>query len=431
MYASAVNEQDRAFVAQIKVWIEVRLAERERSFGSLVADLSGVDPIVVATALSELAEGGGPVAAVAATLLSEAERVAPTEEPTRERPPPHPLDFYWAYTNESIDVIVAELLSCTETNDIISHLGTPNIFNIANQTLCDREHVLFDRSTPRTAAMSGGSGKVVCLDLLRDELPRLDAHAAVLDPPWYPDHMRGFLWAAGSLICVGANVWVSFPPPGTRATAAEEARQVLKWAVQGGFELLDRRPGAIRYSSSPFELSSHRAAGLGGIPLDWRSGELVRLRLRRPLSHPRPPAPPDEADWLPFLIDEIPIRVRDRQPGRSSIGSELLRSVVPGDVLLTVSRRDPRRAQVDIWTSLNRVWGSSHPPVLRAICRALNDGVEPATAVEASLGHKLRPVEREHVRRVAQNLHEVVQQEREEHGFDHIQREPRRNPSAA
>ncbi len=417
MCPSAANDEQGSFLELIGSWIKARLSEREHSFGSLVAALPGVDPIAVAAALRELARREHKGAAAAASLLKDAEQAPATAITTRERPLPHPLDFYWAHTPESIDLLVGELACFAQPPTTIAYLGTPNIFSAAAKSLHDQNHVLLDRSVPRPAALSNGAGRVVRLDLLHDELPALNAGAAVLDPPWYPDHMRSFLWAAARVIRVGADLWVSFPPIGTRSTVAHETSAVLEWAAQGGLELVERRPGAIRYRSSPFELASHRAAGLGGIPSDWRTGELVRLRLCRRLPHARPPAPPDEAVWLPFAIHEIPVWVRERQPDLDSIGPQLLRSIAPGDVLRTVSRRDPRRAHVDIWTSLNRVWASSHPPVLQAISRALAEGSDPIAAVEADLTRRLGSAERQHVRAVADHLSEVVRGEREEHGL--------------
>jgi len=417
MSHSAANDEQAAFLELVGSWIDARLAERGHSFGSLVASLPGVDPTVVAAALRQLADESDNPGSAAASLLADAERTPATALATRERPLPHPLDFYWAHTDESIAAIVGALAGDAAPGATIAYLGTPNIFRAGAETMGDRVHVLLDRSVPRTAALGNGAGRVLRLDLLRDQLPELNAEAAVLDPPWYPDHMRGFLWAAASMLRKGGHAWVSFPPAGTRYAVGRETARVLEAAAGYGLELIERRADAVRYLSSPFELASHRAARLGGIPPDWRVGELVHLRLARGLTAARPPAPSQEPVWLPFTIDEIPIYVRERHPDGAEIDDGLLRSIVPGDVLHTVSSRDPARTEVDIWTSLNRVWASTNPVALQAICRALAEGADPVAALQADLSRRLETAEAEHVRAAADHVLAIVEREREEHGL--------------
>src|SRR3954468_2379662 len=95
--------------------------------------------------------------------------------------------------------------------------------------------------------------------------------------------MRGFLWAAASMVRTGGQLWASFPPAGTRYAVEAETTQALEAAEQYGLELVERRENKIPYASSPFDLASHRAARLGGIPLDWHTGELIPLRVVRTL----------------------------------------------------------------------------------------------------------------------------------------------------
>lgn len=417
MSHSAPNGEQAVFLGRVGAWIEARLAEHGHSFGSLVAALPGVDPVVVSAALRQLAEPRDSSGSAAASLLADAERAPATTAATRERPLPHPLDFYWAHTDESIDAIIGELAARAEPSATIAYLGTPNIFRVGAKRMGDRVHVLLDRSVPLTAALGNGAGQVLRLDLLRDQLPELNADAAILDPPWYPDQMRGFLWAAARMVRKGGQLWVSFPPTGTRYAVEHETAQVLEAAAGYGLELIERRPDAVRYLSSPFELASHRAARLGGIPRDWRVGELVHMRLARKPTSPRPSTPSDASIWLPFTIDEIPIYVRERHVDSDSIDDGLLGSIIAGDVLHTVSSRDPNRAEVDIWTSLNRVWASTNPLAVQAICRALAERSDPLAAVEAELSRPLEAAEAEHVRAAADHLLATVKLEREEHGL--------------
>jgi hypothetical protein len=406
------NDADATFVERVCSWIEPRIWHSHRwSFGALVASLPGVDPSVVATALTRLSTRNGEVAQAAAALLVQAADLSPTRAPTTETPIPHPLEFYWGYTDDSVKGLLLRVAHATGRGATIAYLGVPSVFRRATGSLPDRTHVLLDRN-PRTVPPTG---RVLRVDLLRDELPIIHATSAILDPPWYPEHMCSFLWAAATLVATGSDVWLSYPPVGTRPSVEREMTDVLNKAASYGFSVVGHEHGILRYTSPPFELAVHRAARLGGIPLDWRTADLLRLRLAQVTDHPRPQPPMDTTRWEAFSIRDIPLWVRLRPSADSSLGSNLLQSLVADDQLRSVSRRDPHRAYVDVWTSLNRVWRSSHPGVIARICQSLADGADSLVAVEAYLDRSLSHFERASLHDVTDRLRRVVQQEIEEH----------------
>jgi hypothetical protein len=407
------------FLSRIEGWVgNVFSTDSDLSFGSLVASLPGVAPGVTTDVLRQMAAGDGPYTDRAADLIEDCSESEPAVAATIYRPIPHPLDYFWAYSPESIEKIAAVLLARTAPGDEIAYLGTPNAFNAAAAIMPDRTHVLLDRRDVSGGPAEDTNRRFVQVDLLADDVPRLDANAAVLDPPWYPDDMCGFLWAAAAASVPGAHIWMSSPLAGTRPKAEREVSEVVDWARQAGLELAEKLDGAIRYLSPPFELASHRAARLGGVPLDWRSGDLLEFRVLSPLACGRPPAAVGEGSWRRFVIDEIPIWVKIRGDAVTEIGDGLLQGIASADVLQTVSRRDPTRKEVDLWTSLNRVWASSHPTALDAVCGCLESGdPQPEEAVAARLNRDLSTEEREHVRRLAEDLAETVRREREEHGM--------------
>src|SRR5262249_44212782 len=51
--------------------------------------------------------------------------------------------------------------------------------------------------------------------------------------------------------------------------------------------------------------------------------------------------------------------------------SPLLAEIVPGDVLPSVSRRDPRSQNIALWTSGNRIFGSGAPALLGRVLDAV------------------------------------------------------------
>jgi hypothetical protein len=113
----------------------------------------------------------------------------------------------------------------------------------------------------------------------------------------------------------------------------------------------------------------------------------------------------------------VPVWVRERQHELFPLGEGLLKPLVEGEVLKSVSRRDPVRDRVDVWTSLNRVYSSSHPGAVQAICRALTENTDVVCAVERDLGRKLAADESAAARAAAERLAAVVARERQEHGL--------------
>jgi hypothetical protein len=60
--------------------------------------------------------------------------------------------------------------------------------------------------------------------------------------------------------------------------------------------------------------------------------------------------------------------------------------LVPGDVLPSVSSRDPVRPTVVVWTGSNRVFGCRDPHVLAAIACAVAEDADPARTASDAVG---------------------------------------------
>ena len=68
--------------------------------------------------------------------------------------------------------------------------------------------------------------------------------------------------------------------------------------------------------------------------------------------------------------------------GNGASGDADLVSIVAGDVLPSVSRRDPRRSPANVWTSGNRVFRTNNPQLLLeaailCACEAMGSGIQP------------------------------------------------------
>jgi hypothetical protein len=418
-FAATDANAEKAFRGEVRRWCAEAIAAGARSFAQVLDALPGVDPVLAECALRALTAEAGDVGRAARIVAVDARRDTETSLPPTELPVPHPLEFYWRFDDATLERLVERVAALAPPGGGIAYLGAPNAFAAAGG-LSDRRRILVDRSARRTrqlAAAPSAAVGILRLDLLVDDLPALEADVAVTDPPWYPEHLCGFLWAAASLVRRGGRVLAAFPPIGTRPGVQQERAEVLTFAEEVGLTLQRVEPGGVRYRTPPFEHASHLAAGLRSVPASWRRGDLLELRREGDIGVSRPPAPAHHNDWHGFLIGDVPLFVHRRTHTGWS-GEPLLVSLVEGDILQTVSRRDPARANVALWTSRNRVFASPAPDVLAGMLTAMERGDRIEAVAADALGDELSHAQTLEVRRTTERLRRLVARERAEHGLD-------------
>jgi hypothetical protein len=257
-----------------------------------------------------------------------------------------------------------------------------------------------------TAALADDGHEIVTLDLARQDPPILNAHAAVLDPPWYVRDTLTFLGAASRVCQHGALIWLCQPTVAARPGIADERAELLRELPRLGLEPIRTFDHAVRYETPHFEAMSLRltAAELA-VPTNWRPGDLFMLRKVGPANNAQPVACNEQ--WTEVHFGPVRIKLRATE----ATGD--LTNLVPGDVLSTVSRRDPVREKTGFWTSGNRVYGLVEPTWVGRLIELCNDALE---AARFTLTHTLV-----HARRLgmstsaAQRLFDVLLVELQEH----------------
>src|SRR5262249_37925621 len=158
-------------------------------------------------------------------------------------------------------------------------------------------------------------------------------------------------------------------------------------AAGNGLECLETKTQAVTYETPPFERSAFRACGITNVPTDWRRGDLLLFRrIAAPAGSLAPSTNlPDE--WADIEIKGSRLKVR--APLVLQFDDPRLRSVIEGDVLPSVSRRDPRRRHADIWTPRNRIFFCSGRSVFVQIARAIASDEQPESAVAGWLRRDL------------------------------------------
>lgn len=408
-------ENDREYLDLVNGWV-AGIAHRCRSFEDFLFALPGVYPTTLITVLK---------CQVAAQRLPESVlefrewrsfsgvRNALVSTPRGAAlPVPHPLDYDWRFSPAAAEY----LLECCEQHaapgDNIICIGTPTFALRALQCTFPRQITLLDKNRALLESFqSKPNGQMILCDVSRDTLPTMCAPVVVLDPPWYSESMKLFLWAASKMCVIWGRVLIAIPPLGTRPGVDQEWGDVLRWAERIGLALLKVERGVLPYLSPPFELAALAAEGIPGVPVDWRRGDLAVFKRVGACHEERPYSIPEYNKWVEERLHGTRIRIRTAEELSHGFETPALRSIFPTDVFPSVSRRDPRRSMVDVWTAGNRVFQCQGRHILRLMIRAVHEGLDPVLATSKVLARDLQTEEVASIRDTEMQLHRLAESE--------------------
>lgn len=419
-----------SFEASVDGWVRAALGRSVADFGSLLSVLPGVYPTEALASLGRLSLGTDVAAKLAARMARSAcqnHRAVTNYSPASRLPVPHPLDFEWRFAKQAANLLLNECDAVIDDGEVVALLGSPSLIPEASERGNRLGLIVLDSNEEMTTFLREHYPSVSTrrCDILRDELPAASAGAVVADPPWYPEHLHAFMWACCDLCKIGGYIFVGIPPVGTRPGIAAEREEFFAWTGSLGLDLIRIDQGMLPYRTPLFERNSLRSAGIYNVPSVWRRGDLAVFRRTEVavISRPEPPSAGDHStSWVEERLGRV--RVRLREPTVVSFDDPTLHSVLEGDILPSVSRRDPRRKQADVWTSGNRIFRCLGTGILHVVVRALRVGTRPATAVEDCLGRPLAAAEAGLVARATQQVQDLLEVEQDEHssyGEDHAE----------
>ncbi len=414
-------------------------------FDNLLAALPGVYPTVVFDTLTRMASANKiskKVLADAAYFVSQKHlleyAVTRSSSPSRRRvvhrialPIQHPLDYEWRFGEGAINRLLGDGEMLTAPGETLLMLGTPTLLRGAIERDYPRSLILLDANKTVVECLTAiaPNASVIQCNVAEDPLPEITTAtvaAVIIDPPWYEEYIRSFLWAACRLAPVGAHILLSLPPLGTRPGIAAEVRNIMDWAQSKmGLKLLTEERAALPYLTPPFERNALRAAGIYNVPDEWRRGDLavftvtkMGLLTPRPKLPATPPMVDGQAGWNEVTLFGTRIRIRRKSSEQIGFDDPSLVSLVPGEVLPTVSRRDARRQLVDVWTSGNRVYSCRGTQVLDLIMRAIAAEHDPAYEVACWLGRELSFNEDYLISHASNQILDVARREQSERALD-------------
>jgi len=356
-----LGQHTSSFEQTVDRWVVDAMRSHPHSFRSLVHALPGVFPVQVRSSLTRLASDEAVPIKAALRVLDDAAR------PTRKvsfrteggLPVPHPLDFDWRFTQTATQMLSRISQSLGEH---IACIGTPSVFACLNERMSKSDAYFFDRNEASIDYFrSLGISQVGRLDCFRDDAPQVNFDAVVMDPPWYEKHYQAFMWMASQVVRLDGVVVLALPPLGTRPSVDLERSRVVDWGQRLGLELVQLTENCLPYETPHFEINALRKSGIRCNLGAWRRGTLAIFRMHSPRRVSRPVNARND-DW-----DEVALlgtRFRFRRKREFGLVAPSLERIVNGDVLKSVSRTDPIRRAVDIWTSGNRVFRCTAPTQL-------------------------------------------------------------------
>lgn len=411
MVSSEHSSED--YHALVEAWITDALASGHTSFDQLVSALPGVYPSVVRDVLEQKG-AQQPHSHDVQHQLAPSQLLENTFEHQIVLPTPHPLDYEWRFSSSAVAHLLNICRALAPPHAHIAFLGTPTVFQVAVEEHMPYRLALLENNPAVVTAFTRDTNEttIIRCDLTRDPLPRLVAGIVIADPPWYEDETRAFLWAGRQLCEDGGYIIMCMPPMGTRSGMEAERRRISGWAEQLGLRLLHQQRGALPYETPLFERNALRADGVRTELGTWRHGDLAIFKVMGSCAVARPIVPTLDGNWDEVTFGGVRIKLR-RQEERV-FHTPTLQPLVVGDVLPSVSRRDPRRAAADVWTSGNRIFSCQGTFVASAIAGALALGLPPVEQVSAHIGRPLQKNEVRLVDHASRQLYRVAAEERRE-----------------
>lgn len=355
----------------------LRICSQPRTFEYISKNSSGLDPIQITEVLNELQSEGRLEKKDSMWVIPEGKK--PLTLAFADKDPqnylkkymghfeflktPHPLDFEWRNSKRSLNYLTDQMLELTAPNDSVLILGMPTLFANIYERDVTQSITLVERNKPIIDGLKkfvSHKAKIQEADIFKIDPAKLGSYQCVLmDPPWYSEHFYQFIWLAARCLDIGGTLAISIPPINTRPDIDVERLDWFHYCQQQGLCLENLSANHLEYTMPFFEFNAFRAGGIQNILPFWRKGDFAVFKKIKDQYTERKHLVEKVSGWVERDLDGVRVRIKPSPHDKG--GSFLPESIVKGDILPTVSSRDPLRDQANIWTSGNRIFKVSNP----------------------------------------------------------------------
>lgn len=274
---------------------------------------------------------------------------------------PHPLDFEWRNSTASLEHMIRKIQEINEVDDSLLLLGFPTLFATACIKDIPNKVTLVEKNKPILDGLSKLHTDKKRFTIIDEDIFSVTPHSigtyhsVMMDPPWYSPHFYQFMWLAAQCVEIGGTIGISLPPINTRPGIDEERVDWFSFSQKQGLCLENLYSQKLHYAMPFFEFNAFRAAGIKDILPFWRKGDFALFRKVHSVSTDRPVLSEKSTEWIEVEISGSRIRVKVDGDEIPKADLEIFH-LIKGDILPTVSTRDERRKDANVWTSGNRIY---------------------------------------------------------------------------
>lgn len=273
---------------------------------------------------------------------------------------PHCLDYEWWFTHASREKLASKLINDNPLPlpDIIVFLASPLFGAFVSLLIPKTKVYILDKSNTTLETIdrciNNSNLKLVHYDAetpLPSELIGI-SQMVFFDPPWYVDYYDLFFLRSSQLIYGNySTVTTVLFPVLTRPTSLQERRKVLIAAMDYGLSLVSVEPMVAHYFTPHFEYEALKKKGIQA--KNWRKADLALFISDGSISHQNIPLGIERFKWKEILLGKVKvkIKIKDEESPETYVSPEIILSHDKDATLSSVSRRDPFRDEVDLWTS--------------------------------------------------------------------------------
>jgi len=194
-------------------------------------------------------------------------------------PHANPLISQWWFTLDSIEKL-SERLFLINGEKPIAFLGAPTIGFYHSNCFPETKSYIFDLDENIIETLISED---ITNTKVYDAYNELDDEfigkfsSVVIDPPWYDNDIRVFLYRAFQLLDSGGYIFCMLPPRLTRPTIIEERNNLMADLIGSKFKIISLESNFVKYLMPPFEQFAFK--DIDAIKTNpWRNGDVLILK---------------------------------------------------------------------------------------------------------------------------------------------------------